>query len=106
MVTQRPDGLVEFRFLRPDAHQALLAGSFTGWQKSPIPMLKDEHGWWYAHVNLPEGEHQFRYQADGEWFCDHAAFGLEMTTLGWNSVARVESPAAIEEQPEAERVAA
>jgi hypothetical protein len=57
-------------------------------------MEKGEGGWWSARLNLAPGVYQFRYQADGAWFNDYAAFGLEMGPFGWNSVVLVDEPSA------------
>ncbi len=89
MVRQTPDGAVEFRFLRPEAAQVTLAGDFNGWQ-SCFLMDKRPDGWWHCRLKLAPGEYQFRYQADGEWYNDYAAFGLEHGPFGLNSVAKVD----------------
>ena len=90
MVIHGSDGLVEFRFLRPGARQVCLAGDFNRWQGDAVSMQKGEGGWWSARLDLSPGVYQFRYQADGDWFNDYAAFGLEMGPFGWNSVVLIE----------------
>ena len=49
-------------------------------------MHSDGNGWWLARVELDAGEYRFRYVADGTWYTDFAAHGVEITQLGWNSV--------------------
>lgn len=93
MVTQTPDGKVLFQFYRPGARQMVIAGDFNGWQPS-FHMTRSRDGWWRCHVELAPGIYRFRYQADGEWFTDYAAFGVEPCPFGWNSVLKVEAPAA------------
>lgn len=105
MVTQRPDGSMEFRFFRPQANQVTLAGEFNGWHKQSFAMTRMEDGWWRYRISLSPGVYQFRYVADGEWYTDYAAFGLERNHLGWNSVVkvdpvRVEPPKVVRPQPE------
>jgi 1,4-alpha-glucan branching enzyme len=90
MVTQRSDGSMEFRFFRPQANQVNLAGEFNGWHKHSFAMTRMDDGWWQYRIHLAPGVYQFRYVADGEWFTDYAAFGLERNHLGWNSVAKVD----------------
>jgi 1,4-alpha-glucan branching enzyme len=90
MVIHGSDGLVEFRFLRPDARQVSLAGDFNRWEDGSLSMQKGEGGWWSTRMSLEPGVYQFRYQADGAWFNDYAAFGLEMGPFGWNSVVLIE----------------
>lgn len=82
-------GSVEFRFFRPEASQVHLAGDFNDWQESNLPMTSIGDGYWTAEVSLPAGEFKFRYCADGEWFTDYAAFGVEPGRFGMDSVVRV-----------------
>lgn len=89
MVVQCNDGAVEFRFYRPEAKAVALAGDFNAWQKSTFPMKADGTGWWRYRLQLAPGTYQFQYFADGEWFLDYAAFGLERGPFGWNSVLLV-----------------
>ena len=93
MTTVLPDGLVEFRFYRPRAAQVLLAGTFNGWRPDATPMRKDPAGWWRVVLDLTPGVYQFRYLADGQWFTDHAANGIEHTRLGCNSLLLVQARA-------------
>ena len=96
MVTQLPDGFVEFRFYRPEAHHVALAGEFNGWHKTSLPMHKDNDGWWRYQLRLAPGYYQFRYVADGDWHTDYAAFGLEHGPFGVNSVVKVDAPALVQ----------
>lgn len=90
MVRQMMDGLVEFRFFRPNARQVSLAGQFNGWQPGILTMKKSDDGWWRCRLSLAPGCYEFRYFADGQWFTDYAAFGVEPTPFGWNSVVKVD----------------
>ncbi|XP_064621881.1 5'-AMP-activated protein kinase subunit beta-2-like isoform X2 [Lineus longissimus] len=45
-----------------------LSGTFSGW-KTKIPMVKS-HGNFYTIVDLPQGEHQYKFYVDGEWVHD------------------------------------
>ncbi len=91
MVTQYGDGSVEFRFYRPGAKSVTLVGDFNAWQRGSFPMKPDGKGWWRYCLRLAPGTYQFKYYADGEWFLDYAAFGLERGPFGWNSVVYVDS---------------
>jgi hypothetical protein len=90
MVTQTPDGRILFLFHRPAARQIVISGDFNGWQQS-FHMSKGSDGWWRAQIQLAPGVYRFRYLADGQWFTDYAAFGLEPGPFGWNSVLQVEA---------------
>jgi len=89
MVTIKDDW-VEFSFFRPQAVRVHLAGDFNGWHEGELPMARTAGGYWRARMRLPAGEFKFRYLADGEWFVDYAAFGIEPGDNGVvDSVIRV-----------------
>ena len=52
-------------------------------------MNRGRNGYWTARMKLPPGEFRFRYNADGEWFTDYAAFGVEPGRFGLDSIVRV-----------------
>ena len=83
----------EFSFFRPTACKVHLAGDFNNWNHEQLPMARSEDGYWRARMRLPAGEFKFRYCADGEWFADYAAFGVEPGRFGLDSVVRVAPPA-------------
>ncbi|MFP3937982.1 MAG: hypothetical protein ACLFVW_06535 [Phycisphaerae bacterium] len=83
--------VVEFKFFRPDADEVHLAGDFNGWRVGELPMQPTEDGHWLARMRLPAGDFRFRYCADGQWYTDYAAFGLEPGRFGLDSIVRVES---------------
>jgi 1,4-alpha-glucan branching enzyme len=90
------DDWVEFRFFRPNAHRVHLAGDFNGWRGGELTMVRSADGYWVAKMKLPAGEFRFRYCADGEWFADYAAFGVEPGRFGLDSIVRVaQAPVAI-----------
>ncbi|MCE5279755.1 MAG: hypothetical protein ABFD92_20400 [Planctomycetaceae bacterium] len=94
MVTVR-NNWVEFSFFRDAAKSVFVAGDFNGWRQDELRMSNDGRGNWQARLKLPVGEFKFRYCADGQWFTDYAAFGLEPGRFGMDSIVRVpeKSPA-------------
>ena len=97
------DGKVEFRFYRPDVCKVRIAGDFTDW-RADLPMQAEGAGWWTLKTQLPPGEYRFRYLADGHWFTDFAANGVESSELGMNSILIVKgnglsADAQVSEQP-------
>ncbi|XP_043482701.1 5'-AMP-activated protein kinase subunit beta-2 [Leptopilina heterotoma] len=44
--------------------QVFISGTFTGWKT--LPMVKS-HGDFVTIIDLPEGEHQYKFYVDGEW---------------------------------------
>ncbi len=56
-----------FRFSAPSALSVTLVGDFTHWQEQGIPMRKGKDGVWAASVELPQGQHHYRFIVDGDW---------------------------------------
>ena len=88
MVTVTEDW-VEFRFFRPGANRVHLAGEFNQWREGELRMVSLGDGYWIAKMKLPPGEFRFRYCADGEWYADYAAFGVEPGRFGLDSIVRI-----------------
>lgn len=89
MVTQLPDGKVEFIFISTRAQRVTIAGDFNGWQPC-FEMTRLDESRWRSRMKLAPGIYQFRYCADGQWHTDYAAFGLEHGPFGLNSVVKVD----------------
>jgi 1,4-alpha-glucan branching enzyme len=98
-------GQVEFRFFRPGARVVKVAGEFTQWDGEPLLMRPEGDGWWSAVAAIGAGEYRFRYIADGKWYTDFAANGVEATRFGWNSVLVVPDRASDEQNNPAKLVA-
>jgi len=81
MVTVR-DANAEFQFRRPGAKRVSVVGDFNGWQQDAQPMKAGPDGVWRLRLRLPEGCFRFRYCADGQWYTDFAAFGVEPGPYG------------------------
>ena len=61
-------GLFMFRISGSGAKEAYVSGTFSNWEK--IPMLVRTEEDFMTVLELPEGEHQFRYLVDGSWTTD------------------------------------
>ena len=61
-------GLFMFRISGSGAKEAYVSGTFSNWEK--IPMLARTEEDFMTVLELPEGEHQFRYLVDGSWTTD------------------------------------
>jgi 1,4-alpha-glucan branching enzyme len=105
MTSITQDGQVEFRFFRRGVRSVTVVGDFDGWGKSGLPMSPVGDGWWMAQVRFDAGEYRFRYVADGTWFSDYAAQGLEMTKTGFNSILIIPEKFAAAQSGVAKRVA-
>lgn len=84
---------VEFSFYRPEAREVYLAGDFNNWRSGEMPMVQAGNGYWTAKLRLPAGDFRFRYCADGVWFTDYAAFGVEPGRFGMDSIVSVTAKA-------------
>lgn len=78
-----------FRFFRPSASSVHLVGDFNRWRANELKMTPKGGGWWQASLLLPAGMHKFRYLADGQWYTDFAAFGVEWGPFGPDSTLHV-----------------
>ena len=94
MVTLRVDGQTEFRFFRPYAERVFLSGDFNEWRSDQLDMIRQSDGYWVLRLSLPAGDYRFRYVADGRWYTDFSAFGIEPGQFGPNSVVLVPTPPA------------
>jgi 1,4-alpha-glucan branching enzyme len=83
-----------FCFFRPAAEQVFLVGEFNHWQVGQLAMRRGEDGSWRASLRLRPGTYRFRYVADGTWYVDFAAFGLERGPHGHDSVLHIPPVAA------------
>ena len=95
MTNLNSDGSVTFSFYRPEAVEVKIVGDFTDWQAAPIEMTATGDGWWTLGKKLSGGEYRFRYWCDGQWYTDFAAYGIEATKTGWNSVLVVPKTSAM-----------
>jgi len=85
------DDFAEFTFFRPDATAVYLTGDFNGWRPDQLRMAPAGGGYWVAGLRLPRGTYRFRYLADGQWYADYAAFGVEAGPFGLDGVIRIAS---------------
>ena len=56
-----------FKFSGDKAKEAYVCGTFSNWEK--IPMVRTQKDF-FALVDLPVGDHQFKYFVDNEWTND------------------------------------
>jgi len=64
---------VRFGYFKPDATEVFLVGSFNGWDPRITPLRRDSLGDWSIEIELPTGEHRYRFVVDGEWRDDPTA---------------------------------
>ena len=64
---------VRYSVRLPEADEVVLTGDFVDWDPEAIPLHHDGGNEWYAHLELPPGEYQYRLRVDGEWRDDPRA---------------------------------
>ena len=84
--------IATFRFYHPLAQRVFLVGDFNGWRSGELAMIQEASGYWRTTIRLPVGDFRFRYEADGQWYPDYAAFGVVPGPHGYDSVAPGASP--------------
>lgn len=99
MTSIRNNGVVSFRFFRPDAKAVAVSGDFKQCTNECAMRPDQEQGWWVAEMQLEPGEYRFRYLADGRWFTDFASHGVELKKHGWESVLVVNENSIEAQQP-------
>lgn len=62
---------VRFSLEAPEAGEVVLAGTFNGWD--PSPLKRDEQGVWGTSLLLTPGTYEYRFLVDGEWRNDPEA---------------------------------
>lgn len=78
---------VVFKYPSKNVKEVLLSGSFTNW-KEKIPMIKSD-GDFIIIVDLPEGDHQYKFYVDGKWEHDPSQPTIDDTFNGKNNIVKV-----------------
>jgi 1,4-alpha-glucan branching enzyme len=82
-----------FKFRDREAKQVFLAGDFNDWNERSHPMQKTGEVWSLT-LELPPGEHRFKYLVDGFWHNDLEAHKYVPNVWGSDdSVVVVPGPA-------------
>ncbi len=61
---------VRFEADFPAAAAVRISGSFCDWSDKGLPLNRREDGLWECHLDLVEGEHEYRFIVDGSWIPD------------------------------------
>ena len=73
---------VRFGYFKPEARQVYLVGAFNSWDPRATPLSRDSLGDWSIEIELPTGEHRYRFVVDGEWRDDPTAQQTEKNPFG------------------------
>ena len=83
---------VSFRFVKADARQVFLAGSFNGWDPAANLMQDEGEGAFAITLDLAPGEYLYKFVADGTWIEDpHAPDYVDDGFGGQNGVFSVDA---------------
>jgi hypothetical protein len=73
---------VHFGYFGPDASEVFVVGSFNEWNPRATPMERDALGDWTVEIQLPRGEHRYRFLVDGDWRDDPNATQTVVNPFG------------------------
>lgn len=78
-----------FSFRAPTALSVQLVGDFTHWNERPVNLHKEAGGVWHAEVNVPPGQHHYRFIVDGQWTDDPECTMRVANPYGGENMVRV-----------------
>jgi len=83
MVIQKGKSQITFVY-RPEAdcQRVQLAGSFNDWQPDDSKMTRQKDGTYRKRLQLPPGEHRYKFLVDGKWVEDPEAERLAANPYG------------------------
>jgi 1,4-alpha-glucan branching enzyme len=81
---------VNFALHAPEAREVFVAGTFNDWNPEGRPLRCDKKGMWRTWMNLPSGQHEYRFIVNGMWQEDPSAQERADNSFGaYNSVVSV-----------------
>jgi len=92
MVAHPVEGGILFSFNAPEAESVFIVGDFNNWStETAFEMKRNQDGIWTGVVPLPEGNHEYKFVVNDEWYNDPAnANVVENGVGGLNSLITVE----------------
>jgi 5'-AMP-activated protein kinase regulatory beta subunit len=81
---------INFVLHAPEAREVFVAGSFNDWAPEARSLRCDKKGNWRTWMNLPPGQHEYRFVVNGHWQEDPKAPERTGNPFGaFNSVVEV-----------------
>jgi 1,4-alpha-glucan branching enzyme len=81
---------VSLEFVKPDARQVFVAGSFNQWKPESTPLVRAADGRWTGEVAVKPGRYEYLFVVDGNWLPDPKAMEAVQNPFGGtNSVMQV-----------------
>jgi hypothetical protein len=85
----RPNS-VSLVFVKPEAKQVFVAGSFNQWRPEKTPLSPAGNGRWVGDLAVTPGKYEYLFVVDGQWIPDpNAKEAVQNPFGGWNSVLTV-----------------
>jgi 1,4-alpha-glucan branching enzyme len=81
---------ISLEFVKPDAKQVCVAGSFNQWKPETTPLTMKGNGRWVGDLAVKPGKHEYLFVVDGQWIPDpNARESVQNPFGGQNSVLTV-----------------
>ncbi len=64
---------VLLEFVKPEAKNVCVAGSFNNWKPEQTPLTPAGNGRWVGSIAVSPGRHEYLFVADGQWLLDPKA---------------------------------
>ena len=61
---------VSLEFIKPDAKEVCVAGSFNEWKPETTPLSLKGNGHWVGNLAVKPGRHEYLFVVDGQWMPD------------------------------------
>jgi 1,4-alpha-glucan branching enzyme len=83
-------GRVSFEFVRPEAKNVCVAGSFNDWKPEKAPLVQMGNGRWVGDLPVKPGRYEYLFVVDGQWMPDpNAKESVQNPFGGRNSIVGV-----------------
>ena len=73
---------VSVEFIKPDAKQVCVAGSFNEWKPESAPLSLKGNGRWVGDLTVQPGRHEYLFVVDGQWIPDPNAHETVQNPFG------------------------
>src|SRR3954470_8749096 len=73
---------VSLEFVKPDAKQVCVAGSFNEWKPETTPLSRKGNGRWVGDLTVKPGRHEYLFVVDGQWVPDPNAHEAVQNPFG------------------------
>ena len=78
-----------FELIAPEANAVTVVGTFSDWEKNPVPLKKQKNGLWKASIPLESGNHEYRFVVDGQWKNDPSCAQRVQNPFGEENCVRI-----------------